>query len=118
MPSFLREYSSFFPRDEEDAACHFANWLSYVQYQKSGNSGDENLVQVMTGSKIDEYQLFDYEWLYTGIHKIANHAQRAMRDLLERGNFDLYDSQYFDAQVSVLNCIWLCVLKRNQKAHR
>ena len=67
-------------------------------------SGDENMVQVMTGSKIDEYQLFDYEWLYTGIHKIANHAQRAMRELLERGNFDLYDSQYFDAQVSWFNC--------------
>ena len=53
----------------------------------------------MQGHRIEEYELFPYDWLYTNVHKITDHARRVLRDIVDTGNFDFYRSPFLDAKV-------------------
>ena len=95
--------------------CYFANWYDYLQERffatelavmREGRPRDyaakfQN--PVFRGDRLPTYQPFEYKWLYTHIHKLADTAEVALYDWeYDCGSFNIFYSSWpLDPRVRV-----------------
>ena len=61
--------------------------------------GSWNGDYILWGDKIEEYEIFRYDWFYTNIHKMTEFAEAALQAIVNDGQFNRYFSPKFDHRV-------------------
>ena len=62
-------------KEESDLYFEYKGWISDY---------------ILEGEKIEDYEVFRYDWFYTNIHKMTEFAESALQAIVKDGYFDLY----------------------------